>query len=323
MLFSHVREDGLATFFYPYSPYHDRASVHVTGSFNGWQTPGHALHRVEYGWLCDLGPLPMGDTAYKFVVDGQWMHDPINLVRRGDNSLLQRGGHQGLVLHLQFYSPALNELRGYALYLPPGHSSPTLRFPTLYLLHGMLDWELTWLEKGGLAFTMDGLRAEGAVGDMAVVMPKDHGGLYEGDERCLDYLARDIVGHIDHEFQTFGDSRHRAVDGLSTGGFTSTVLSAVRHEVFRSVGSMSGSHDERTFATIREYAGAMRWAGQRHLVSCGSSEPHVETSRSVARVLDGAGISTKYAEGQGDHEWPTWRGALVGHLRFHWENIRP
>lgn len=107
---------------------------------------------------------------------------------------------------------------------------------------------------------------------MAVIMPSDHGGLFNGDERYLNYLSRDIVGHIDHEFRTFGDSRHRGLDGLSTGGFTSTMLAAVRHDVWGSIGSMSGCHDDRTFATIRGYAGAMRWAGQRHRLSCATGE---------------------------------------------------
>lgn len=318
-MFSQVREDGSALFFYPHR---DHGSVHVTGSFSGWRTPGEPLRRVEHGWIAEIGPMPMGDIEYKLVVDGRWVNDPVNLARRGENSLLHRGHGRGSVQHLEFHAPAIGERRGYVVYLPPGHASASRRFPVLYLLHGALDWEKTWIEKGDLANTMDRLRAEGAIGEMIVVMPKDNGGLYKGDERYADYLARDVVGHVDYEFRTLADARHRALDGLSTGGFTSIVLGAARPHVFRSVGSMSGSHDRRTFEVIHRQADAIRSSGQRYRISCGRDEPHVEDSWAVTRELTRRGIAADHAEGHGNHDWPTWRAALTGHLRFHWENVR-
>ncbi|MFT3771838.1 MAG: alpha/beta hydrolase-fold protein [Minicystis sp.] len=325
MLFSHVREDGTALFFYPER---DHRSVHVTGSFCGWRAPGEPLRRVEHGWIAEVGPVPPGDIEYKLVVDGRWIADPINPARRpdglgGENSLLHRGDRRGAVHHLEFQSPALGEKRGYVVYLPPAYAATNRRFPVLYLLHGALDWEKTWLDKGNLVETMDRLRAEGSIGDMIVVMPRDSGDLYRGDGRAADYLARDVVGHIDYEFRTLADPRHRGLDGLSTGGFTSVVLGASRPHVWRSIGSLSGSHDDRTFDTLRAQAGAMRAAGQRYRIFCGLEEPHVETSRAVARELMRAGIDAELAEAHGIHDWPLWREALPGELRFHWASIRP
>ncbi len=318
MLFSHVREDGRLVLFYPGREAH---AVAVTGSFSGWRTPGVPLHRGEHGWHGELGPVPPGDVEYKLIVDGRWITDPVNLSRRGENSLLHHGRARGSVHPLRFHSPALQETRGYVVYLPPGSTSGR-RFPVLYLLHGALDWEQTWIEKGALAETMDRIRAEGATGDMIVVMPSDDGGLFRGDGRFADYLARDVVGHVDYEFPTLADPRHRALDGLSTGGFTSIVLGAIRPDVWRSVGSMSGSHDGRTFETIEAHAGAMRDAGQRYRVTCGRDEPHRDDTRAVAGALRQRGIDVEHAEGPGDHDWPTWRAALWGHVCFHGGNAR-
>lgn len=318
MLFSHVREDGSALFHYPHGNHH---SVHVTGSFNGWQTPGVPLRRTDGGWVGEADHLPMGDVEYKFIVDGRWVEDPINLARRGENSMIHRGDRRGAIHHLEFHSPALGEKRGYVVYLPPGHATSSRRFPTLYLLHGALDWEKTWLEKGDLAATMDRLRAEGAIGEMIVVMPRDNGDLFRGDGRFADYLARDVVGHVDYEFRTIADPKRRALDGLSTGGFTSVLLGASRHHAWTSIGSMSGSHDGRTYDTIRAHQGAMRGAGQRYRIFSGKQEPCLEDCRNVARALEHAGIATEYAEEHGIHDWPTWRAALPGHLRFHWRNV--
>jgi enterochelin esterase-like enzyme len=318
VLFSHVREDGRAVFFFPER---DHGSVEVTGSFHGWRSPGVRLERVEHGFLGEYLGVPGGELEYKFIVDGRWVADPLNPVRRGDNSLLYRGWERGSVHHLRFRSPALGQDRGYVAYLPPGYASGR-RFPVLYLLHGALDWERTWIEKGSLPSTMDRLRLDGAVGEMIVIMPSDNGDLFRGDGRFVDYLARDLVGHVDHELPTYADARHRALDGLSTGGFTSLVVGAARHHVFRSVGSMSGCHDGRTFDAIRAHAGGMRGASQRYLVSCGRDEPHKDDSRAVARVLGEHGVAAEHTEGLGNHDWPTWRDALWGHVRFHWQNIK-
>ena len=323
MLFSHVRRDGSAQFHYPHA---NHGSVHATGSFCGWQTPGLPLRRTEHGFIGEVDAVPAGDVEYKLIVDGRWINDPQNLARRsdgrgGENSLLHRGDRRGAIHHLEFHSPALGEKRGYVVYLPPGHATSSRRFPTLYLLHGALDYEKTWVERGELAGTMDRMRAEGAIGEMIVVMPRDNGDLYKGDGRFADYLARDVVGHVDYEFRTIADPKHRALDGLSTGGFTSLILGGSRHSTWRSIGSLSGSHDGRTFDTIGANAGAMRATGQRYRLSCGRQEPHVDTSRSVARELDRAGVPVEYAEADGPHEWPTWREALPGHLHFHWRNV--
>jgi enterochelin esterase-like enzyme len=323
LLFSHVREDGTATFHYPHP---DHGSVHVAGSFSGWQP--RPLRRTEHGWIGEISDVPVGDVEYKLVVDGRWLPDPLNLVRRpdglgGESSLLHRGGGRGSAHHLAFHSPALGEMREYAIYLPPGYGAPGRRFPVLHLLHGALDWEKTWLEKGDLANTMDRLRAEGSIGDLVVVMPRENGNLHRGDGRVADFLARDVVGHVDYEFRTLADRRHRALDGLSTGGFTSIVLGAARHAVWRSIGSMSGSLDGRTFEAVRAHAGAMREGGQRYRISCGLEEPGVETCRELARELARRGIGVDLAEAHGIHDWPTWRAALPGHLRFHWENVKP
>ena len=323
MLFSHVRADGRALFHYP----HQAHSVRVTGSFSGWSAEGHALDRTAYGFVGEVGPVPHGDVEYKLIVDGRWVADPQNLSRRpdgfgGEKSVIHRGGGQGSVHHLDLHSAALGDKRGYVVYLPPGHAEGR-RSPVLYLLHGALDWERTWVDKGDLTGAMDHLRHEGSVGEMIVVMPRDNGELFHGDGRYVDYLTRDLVGHIDHEFPTLADARHRAIDGLSTGGFTSIVLGAWRTPLFRSVGSMSGCHDHRSFEAIRDHAHLMRGVGQRYRISWGNGEPHLGTCRAVAEDLARAGVHAEQSEGHGGHDWPLWRGALAGHLRFHWNNIRP
>jgi enterochelin esterase-like enzyme len=325
LLYSHVRADGSARFFLPDAGYR---SAFVTGAFCDWRTPGVGLKRVPEGWLGDVDALRSGANEYKFVADGRWLSDPINLCRVGDprgdgNSVLHARDGRGALVHLRFHSQTLGEPRGYVVYVPPGYHAGARAVPTLYLLHGALDWERTWCEKGALADSMDGLVGDGSVGDMLVVMPFEGGGLHRGDTRVVDYLARDLVSHIDEQFHTIAEAEHRALDGLSTGGFTSLVLGAWRPDRWRSIGTMSGSHDGRSFDAIRGCARDMSARGQRYLVSAGLDEPHVGDARAVAAALREAGVGVDWREAQGGHDWPLWRGLVSDHLRFHWSNVRP
>jgi enterochelin esterase-like enzyme len=74
---------------------------------------------------------------------------------------------------------------------------------------------------------MDLLLREHYVGPMIVVSPSVSTG-YLNDDECLDapghfalehYLAVDVVGAIDHTFRTYRDRAHRAIGGMSSGGY--------------------------------------------------------------------------------------------------------
>lgn len=323
MLLSQPQRGG--TFSLHLAGHHDRGSVFAAGSWNGWDARATPMRRVPSGWLAELEA--ESDTiAYKFVVDGRWLRDPQNLHtapdgQGGENSVLDRA--RGGAYALRFYSPALAEERSYTLSLPPGYGDGERRFPVLYLLHGALDWERTWLDKGALEAMVARLRSERALGDLIVVMPSENGGLYRGDGRVADYLARDVVGHIDFELRTLAAREHRALDGLSTGGFTSLVLGADRPDLFASIGSMSGSYDARASARIEQRARAIREAGQRWLISCGLDEPHFARCRALYEELRRSDIDASWADVAGGHDWPVWRALLGAHLAFHWGQLAP
>src|SRR5690606_25583392 len=55
----------------------DARQVILSGSFNGWHEQAVQMHREADGWAL-RADLPPGLYAYKFIVDGEWMHDPEN-----------------------------------------------------------------------------------------------------------------------------------------------------------------------------------------------------------------------------------------------------
>jgi enterochelin esterase-like enzyme len=327
MFWSHPRADGSAVFHFPASHHHE---VSVTGSFNGWSQPGVPMARGEGGWFAEVPALGQGDgdgdVEYKLIADGQWLADPKNLTRKGapggGNSCWSSRG-RGSAHALSFHSPALGRERDYAIHLPAGWATSGRRYPTLYLLHGALDGERAWIERGELQETIEALRANGSLGELIVVMPYEPGDLYRGDERVVRYLADDVVGHVDAEFPTLASGAHRAIDGLSTGGFTSLAMAASRPDRFGSVGSMSGSYNGPLAQLVHAYADAMKAAGQRHLVSCGHDEPIIASCRTMFERLERRGIDVTWRDVPGIHDWPVWRSLLGEHLAFHWKTIGP
>ena len=62
-------------------------AVYVAGTFNGWDTTATAMTMNEHGiWSVTVEDLTPGIHEYKFVVDGQWVTDPVNSWIENENS---------------------------------------------------------------------------------------------------------------------------------------------------------------------------------------------------------------------------------------------
>lgn len=68
-----VKDDGNVLF--SLKGYNNRKEVILTGSFNGWNEHQIKMNKVEGGWELHAD-LPPGRYEYKFIADGEWLHDP-------------------------------------------------------------------------------------------------------------------------------------------------------------------------------------------------------------------------------------------------------
>jgi len=320
MLTSFVRNDDTAVF--QYSDERPR-SVFAIGDFNGWRSPGVPLHRVPGGWRGEYPGIAPGELSYKFVVDGHWVPDPDNVLRRPDghgseNSILYHRAGKGAVFHYDFYSPAINMTRGYVIYLPPSYFYSDDYFNTIYLLHGALDWEYTWVHRGYVNKTSDILKQEGKIGDMILVMPRENGEFFRGDGKFSDYIHRDLVAHIEAEFKAFPEQGRRAIDGLSTGAFSSMVIGSSQPHIFSSVGALSGSFDNRVLDSFQYNLGSIRRHNLRFHITCGAGDPSCEVSGQLASTINSRGVECEFFANPGPHDWEFWGPAIAGNLQFHW-----
>lgn len=135
------------------------------------------------------------------------------------------------VIRLRIPAPSAGIVTGTTyVYLPPGYDQPSnadRRYPVIYLIHGYPGRAADWFIAGRLKSTMDLLIETHYIGPMIVVSPTASSGYFHDDE-CLDspgrvavesYLSFDVVDAIDRAFRTVPDRAHRAIGGMSSGGY--------------------------------------------------------------------------------------------------------
>lgn len=172
---------------------------------------------------------------------------------------------RGTVQVASFFSPSLGVRKHYEIYLPPSYATdPTRRYPVAYYLHGADGNESDWVSRAAIDWVMDSLIARG-VPEMILVMPDGDESWYAtsatpadpdtcaqarlneaADLHCVAharydlYIAHDLVGHVDSTYRTLADRRHRAIGGLSMGGYGALVIALGAPDVFSAVVSHSG-----------------------------------------------------------------------------------
>jgi enterochelin esterase family protein len=142
-------------------------------------------------------------------------------------------------------------VRTLPVYLPPGYDESDRRYPVIFVLSGFLGSGRMLLNYNHysepLDARLDRLIASGRMKPAIVAMPDaftSYGGSQYINSRATgrygDYLARDLVAHVDRHFRTLGSARHRAVVGKSSGGYGALVHGMLSPDVFGAVASHSG-----------------------------------------------------------------------------------
>ena len=134
-----------------------------------------------------------------------------------------------------FYSDSLKHNATYRVYLPANRNGSG-KLPVVYLLHGgggdFRDWsnrsDVGQYASRGLILAMP----EGAFSYWvnAALAPAD---------RYEDFLVKDLPADVERRFAAAGDREHRAMIGISMGGFGAVELALRRPELFAFAGALS------------------------------------------------------------------------------------
>lgn len=141
--------------------------------------------------------------------------------------------------------------RAVSVYLPPEYSTQSgRRFPVIYLLHGFSADHKAFIRGAyqdlNVRISMDSLIGAGKAQPMIVVTPNARnrfdGSFYANSPTTgnwEDFVAKDLVRHIDRRYRTLAKASSRGVAGHSMGGYGALNLGMRHPDVFSAVYALS------------------------------------------------------------------------------------
>jgi enterochelin esterase-like enzyme len=306
---------------------------------------GTVLHKAADGtWTgTTSGPLDEGFHYYHLEIDGGVFNDPGALNFYGSTrweSGIEVPAHDadfyalknvphGNVQQVLFPSPSTGIERRAFVYTPPGYGANTAtRYPVLYLQHGWGEDETAWSNQGHANLIMDNLIADKATRPFIIVMaygmtnvirPGAPGGLASFDVKPFEtVLVHELIPYVDSHFRTIADRDHRAMAGLSMGGFETKAITMANVDTFAYVGLFSGgTFSPEDLAKAPDFRDRMKLAfvsfGSRELEGRRTAPPGVAPSDPVAnaKALKASGFnSVFYVSPNTAHEFLSWRRSL-------------
>ena len=135
----------------------------------------------------------------------------------------------------KFYSPALNKLAQYSIYLPPAYDlKPKSEFPTVYFLHGMFNDHTSWTQKqyGNLPLLIEKNFLQDNVPQFVMVHPNGENSFYtdflSGTPKYESFIHIDLIREIEQHFRVDRRRSHRSIAGTSMGGYGALKI-AIKH----------------------------------------------------------------------------------------------
>ena len=226
---------------------------------------------------------------------------------------------------------------GVAVYLPEGYATSEKDYPVLYLLHGSGDDETGWITKGKAKAILDSLINNKLCQQMIVVMPNGYleqtGKYYTPESRLwmestFEENFSQLIAWTEAHFRTYTDKQHRAIAGLSMGGFHTMHTAALLNQSFDYVGIFSAlyvphtkqPHSERIIEMSAlalsdkpayqqtEELLAQQFANppQLYWIACGVEDFLYEDNVIYRQYLDEKQYPYEYHESAGGHSWENW-----------------
>lgn len=341
-----VQEDG-TVIFRLFAPEID--SVTVRGTFSTGESPFATLEMAKNDtglFEARSSPLPSDMYVYTYVADGITMLDPGNkiVVRDGsyiENRLVVPGETfdlydvkdvpHGRLNTLWYPSHTIGMDRRMIVYTPPGYEKSGKTYPVLYLLHGGGGDEEAWTSRGRANYILDNLIASGNAVPMIVVMtngiptvpaapgdrpvaaltdPSIPGGISAMTTgEFEESLVQDVIPYIEKNFRAIPDADHRAIAGLSMGGYHTLRTTFLYPEEFEYIGVMSmglfGNADKNE---LRDQIRTMKERDPKlYYIACGKYDFLYQGVLELLALYDEQGFEYMYHETEGGHSWNNWR----------------
>jgi putative tributyrin esterase len=220
----------------------------------------------------------------------------------------------------------------YRIIVPEKYESMKLRYPVLYLLHGLFGSFENWTELTRLREYASGYK-------LIIVMPEGGDNWYTDigiGEEHESYLIRELLPSVDKRFRTISSRGGRAIAGNSMGGYGAFKIALKYPEMFTFAASFSGAFDApalsesspggnwgdigpsltrvfgrqrsriRTENDLKYLAAKASRPLPNFYFDCGFEDEFIMVNRNLAKAFSDLGIQREYHEFAGGHDWPYW-----------------
>jgi S-formylglutathione hydrolase FrmB len=142
----------------------------------------------------------------------------------------------------------------YCVVLPPSFDTEkTRQFPILYFLHGLGDNEQFFVHSGAWNLTED-MWEKGQLKEFLIATPDADASFYinskDGKDHYQDFLLEEFFPFIEKRFRVAAGREHRAIAGISMGGYGALHLAFLHPQLFVSACAHSAALVEKLPAFI-------------------------------------------------------------------------
>lgn len=296
-------------------------------------------------WTVTTDALIPGFHYYYLMIDGFRFSDPasetffgvgkrmsgIEVPASDQDFYTKKNVAHGQIRECCFYSNVRKTFETIYVYTPAEYeTNSTVKYPVLYLQHGMGEDRTGWGTQGKMNVIMDNLIAEGKAKPMIIVVsdggvasmfkakpgedPNEARSRFGADFSPL--LLNEIIPYTEKTFRVLADRDHRAMAGLSWGGFQTFQIALTNLDKFSYIGGFSGAgmfNAETELKTV--YNGAFsnptEFNKKVHAFFVGIGSEEGQRMKALSDALKKGGINNVYYESPGTaHEWLTWRRCL-------------
>jgi len=249
---------------------------------------------------------------------------------------------QGTIVSDSLISPELGgQRRTILVYLPPTYNTQVGRnkhYPVLYLLHGSPGQAHDWFSAGKANQSADTLIDLGRIPELVMVLPdgngrqgatSEWGNSYDQNQLIESYVVNDVVKYIDSKYRTIRDAAHRAIGGLSMGGFGATNIAVHHPDVFGFVISLGGYYyaegsiwgNNAAYMRLNNPADILptkkqTWKLQFFLGAGTNDQPYYTDTQQFAQELERLHIAYHLDVQPGYHSWTIWQTEMYHALEW-------
>ena len=235
----------------------------------------------------------------------------------------------GEIIDGSFASNVQGPTRSYKIYLPPCYGVDGRVYPSIYLFHGNLRGDEEF-EELGIEDSAESLLLTNQIPPAIIIMPDGRtvsdntsGGAGSYEEVVVD----ELLPHIEATYCVSAEREHRAIGGISRGGYWAFEI-ALRHpETFSIVAGHSPAFfDSSEDPEINPIYSNIEDDGLRIGIDFGQDDPYRTRAKTLSSNMAANGIPHTYIiNPAGGHDDAYWSAQLPDYLRWYtqtWDSDR-